>query len=458
MIFSCTLFLFYFLPAVLLTYYLVPQKAKNIILLLFSLVFYAWGEPIYIGIMLFSILFNYACGLALGKFQQKKLILIGSVIINLGILFFFKYTDFFLGSILNPLIPGSIPLTGIALPIGISFYTFQTMSYVIDVYRGKASPQKNLISFGTYVALFPQLIAGPIVRYTSIEQQLENRQITAKGICTGILYFIIGLSKKVLLANNIGLLWDTMHGAEHLSFVSAWLGIFAFTFQIYFDFSGYSDMAIGLGRLFGFQFEQNFNYPYIARSITDFWRRWHISLSSWFKEYVYIPLGGNRVSPSRMRFNLLIVWGLTGFWHGASFNFIMWGLYYAVLLILEKEIFGERLKKLPKLLQNGYTLLFVMIGWVFFAANDFEDAFRYLGAMFGFSGNLIDSAARYAFASYGRMLLICLIAMLPFGKKIGTKLFQKSPLLVLVPAILLFFLCLTYLAGASYNPFLYFRF
>ncbi len=458
MIFSSTLFLFYFLPTVLFIYYLVPKKKNNLVLLLFSLVFYAWGEPIYIGIMLFSILFNYTCGLALGKFQQKKLILIGSVIINLGILFFFKYTDFFLDSILNPLIPGSIPLLRIALPIGISFYTFQTMSYVIDVYRGKASPQKNLISFGTYVSLFPQLIAGPIVRYTSIEQQLENRQITAKGICTGILYFIIGLSKKVLLANNIGPLWDAMHGAEHLSFVSAWLGIIAFTFQIYFDFSGYSDMAIGLGRLFGFQFEKNFNYPYIASSITDFWRRWHISLSSWFKEYVYIPLGGNRVSPSRMRFNLLIVWGLTGFWHGASFNFIIWGLYYAVLLILEKEIFGKRLKNLPKLLQICYTLLFVMIGWVFFATNDFGDAFRYLSTMFGFSGNLIDSAARYAFSSYRRMLLICLIAMLPFGKKIGTKLFRKNPLWVLVPAILLFFLCLTYLAGASYNPFLYFRF
>ena len=386
------------------------------------------------------------------------MVLIGSIVLNLGILFFFKYMDFFIGSIINPLIPGRLPLLHIALPIGISFYTFQTMSYVIDVYRGKATPQKNLISFGTYVSLFPQLIAGPIVRYTTIEEQLNHRTTTPEGVCSGILYFIVGLSKKVLIANNIGLLWDTMHASATLSAFGAWLGIIAFTFQIYFDFSGYSDMAIGLGRIFGFYFDKNFDYPYTAVSITDFWRRWHISLSSWFKEYVYIPLGGNRVSSKRLKINLLIVWGLTGFWHGASFNFIMWGLYYAVLLILEKEWLLPKIKKIPKLIQTVYTLFFVMIGWVFFAANNLADAFRYLGAMFGFTGRFLDSAARYAFSSYKMMLLISLISMLPLGKKLALKFYRKNPLYLLPPAAILFFLCLIYLAGASYNPFLYFRF
>ncbi|MBE7042966.1 MAG: MBOAT family protein [Ruminococcaceae bacterium] len=460
MIFSSTLFLFYFLPAVLLVYFLVPEKAKNVVLFLFSLLFYAWGEPVYILLMLFSILFNYTCGLALGRYQQyKKQILTGSVVVNLGLLFFYKYIDFFIGSIINPLIPGNLPLLHLALPIGISFYTFQAMSYVIDVYRGKAQPQKNVISFGTYVALFPQLIAGPIVRYTTIEEQLKKRTISAKGIYSGILCFVIGLSKKVLIANNIGMLWDTMHTAEYLSVVSAWLGILAFTFQIYFDFSGYSDMAIGLGQMFGFEFEKNFNYPYTSQSITDFWRRWHISLSSWFKEYVYIPLGGNRVSSSRMRLNLFIVWGLTGFWHGASFNFIMWGLYYAVLLIIEKEFLKKYLEKLPGLLQSMYSLFFVVIGWVFFAATDLGDAFRYLGAMFGFTGNkLMDSTAQYSLRSYLIILIIAAVASHPYVKNQCTKLVNKNPWYAFVPILALFFLCLIYLAGASYNPFLYFRF
>ncbi len=453
MIFSSTLFLFYFLPLVLVTYFFAPPKAKNLVLLLFSLVFYAWGEPVYITIMIFSILFNYVCGLLV---SHRRGVLLLSVLVNLGMLIFFKYTNFLI-DIVNLVSPWKLSALSLSLPVGISFYTFQTMSYVIDVYRGDARPQKNLISFGAYVALFPQLIAGPIVRYNTIEQQLSHRTVTLHGVTTGILYFTVGLAKKVLLANNIGMLWDAASASGQLSATYAWLGIIAFAFQIYFDFSGYSDMAIGLGRLFGFSFYQNFDHPYISCSITDFWRRWHISLSTWFKEYVYIPLGGNRVSKQRRRVNLLIVWGLTGLWHGASFHFIAWGLYYAVLLILEKELWGEKIARLPKLVQWLYAIVLVMIGWVFFACNTLGDAFRYLGSMFGRAG-FIDSSARYAFSSYRLMLLICTVAMLPYGAKLGRKLLEKSPLYLLLPAIVIFILCLAYLADASYNPFLYFRF
>ena len=453
MIFSSTLFLFYFLPLVLVTYFFAPPKAKNLVLLLFSLVFYAWGEPVYITIMIFSILFNYVCGLLV---SHRRGVLLLSVLVNLGMLIFFKYTNFLI-DIVNLVSPWKLSVLSLSLPVGISFYTFQTMSYVIDVYRGDARPQKNLISFGAYVALFPQLIAGPIVRYNTIEQQLPHRTVTLHGVTTGILYFTVGLAKKVLLANNIGMLWDAASASGQLSATYAWLGIIAFAFQIYFDFSGYSDMAIGLGRLFGFSFDQNFDHPYISCSITDFWRRWHISLSTWFKEYVYIPLGGNRVSKQRRRVNLLIVWGLTGLWHGASFHFIAWGLYYAVLLILEKELWGEKIARLPKLVQWLYAIVLVMIGWVFFACNTLGDAFRYLGSMFGRAG-FIDSSARYAFSSYRLMLLICTVAMLPYGAKLGRKLLEKSPLYLLLPAIVIFILCLAYLADASYNPFLYFRF
>lgn len=453
MIFSSTLFLFYFLPLVLVTYFFAPPKAKNLVLLLFSLVFYAWGEPVYITIMIFSILFNYVCGLLV---SHRRGVLLLSVLVNLGMLIFFKYTNFLI-DIVNLVSPWKLSALSLSLPVGISFYTFQTMSYVIDVYRGDARPQKNLISFGAYVALFPQLIAGPIVRYNTIEQQLSHRTVTLHGVTTGILYFTVGLAKKVLLANNIGMLWDAASASGQLSATYAWLGIIAFAFQIYFDFSGYSDMAIGLGRLFGFSFDQNFDHPYISCSITDFWRRWHISLSTWFKEYVYIPLGGNRVSKQRRRVNLLIVWGLTGLWHGASFHFIAWGLYYAVLLILEKELWGEKIARLPKLVQWLYAIVLVMIGWVFFACNTLGDAFRYLGSMFGRAG-FIDSSARYAFSSYRLMLLICTVAMLPYGAKLGRKLLEKSPLYLLLPAIVIFILCLAYLADASYNPFLYFRF
>ena len=455
MIFSSLFFLMCFLPLVLGVYYIIPSKLKNTVLLLFSLVFYAWGEPVYIFLMLFSILFNYFCGLFV---ERKKWVLVLSVVVNLAGLFFFKYTDFFIGTA-NSIFGIGIPLLGLALPVGISFYTFQAMSYVIDVYRGDVEPQKNIISFGTYISLFPQLIAGPIVRYRTIDEQLSKRIVSAEGVSKGIICFVIGLGKKVLIANNIGMLWDSMYASESLTVLSAWLGIIAFALQIYFDFSGYSDMAIGLGRMFGFEFEKNFNYPYISTSITDFWRRWHISLSTWFKEYVYIPLGGNRVSPGRKRFNLLVVWCLTGFWHGASFNFIIWGLYYAVLLILEKDVYGKYIERLPKLFRNVYALLFVLIGWVFFACGTMTDAFRYLGVMFGIGAEgFWDTSALYALSSYILMLVVGVVSMLPLGKKLLSPYVEKNMLFALLPCALVFFLCIAYLADATYNPFLYFRF
>ncbi len=455
MIFSSLFFLLFFLPLVLGIYYIIHTKLKNLVLLLFSLVFYAWGEPIYIFLMLFSILFNYVCGLFAGK---RKWVLVLSVVGNLAGLFFFKYADFFLETV-NSVAGTKIPLLNLALPVGISFYTFQAMSYVIDVYRGDVEPQKNIISFGTYISLFPQLIAGPIVRYSTIDEQLSHREVTAERVSKGIICFVAGLGKKVLIANNIGLLWDTMYATESLTMASAWLGIIAFALQIYFDFSGYSDMAIGLGRMFGFEFEKNFNYPYTSTSITDFWRRWHISLSTWFKEYVYIPLGGNRVSPFRKRLNLLIVWCLTGFWHGASFNFLFWGLYYAILLILEKDLFGKYLEKLPRWIQNIYALFFVLIGWVFFACETMTDAVAYLGTMFGLGGNgFADMSTLYALTSYIITIAIGIVTMLPLVGKVVRPWAERNALYVLVPCAVVFFLCLAYLADATYNPFLYFRF
>lgn len=455
MIFSSLFFLLYFLPSVLILYFAAPKKLKNSVLLIFSLIFYGWGEPVYISLMAISILFNYICGLTVGK---RKWILVLSIAGNLAGLFFFKYTDFFINTA-NAFAENNIPLMNLALPVGISFYTFQAMSYVIDVYRNDAKPQKNIINFGTYIALFPQLIAGPIVRYNTIDEQLSNRTVTAKKMTEGIVLFTIGLSKKVLIANNIGLLWDSSYASTAPTVISAWLGIIAFALQIYFDFSGYSDMAIGLGKMFGFEFEKNFNYPYISTSITDFWRRWHISLSTWFREYVYIPLGGNRVSPARKRLNLLIVWALTGFWHGAGFNFIVWGLYYAFFLILEKDLYGKYLEKTPFIIRNLYTLFIVLIGWVFFASDSLSGAVSYIGCMFGAgSGGFFDSATIYNLTSYIFILIVGIAAMLPYGKKLLKKLYDKNPLFALVPCIAAFFLCVLYLANASYNPFLYFRF
>ena len=455
MIFSSLFFLLFFLPIVLGIYYIIHPKLKNAVLLIFSLVFYAWGEPVYIVLMLTSILFNYLCGLFVYK---NKSVLILSVIGNLAGLFFFKYTDF-VTSTLNNTFGFNIPLLNLALPVGISFYTFQAMSYVIDVYRGDIKYQKNIVSFGTYVSLFPQLIAGPIVRYKTIDEQLSYRKVSSHGVYLGIITFVTGLAKKVLIANNVGMLWDMFNASSDISVLSAWFGIFAFAIQIYFDFSGYSDMAIGLGRMFGFEFEKNFDYPYTSTSITDFWRRWHISLGTWFKEYVYIPLGGNRVSKSRKRFNLLIVWVLTGLWHGASFNFMFWGLYYAVILILEKEFYGKYLKKCATFVKVAYSFVLVLIGWVFFARDTMSDAFGYLGAMFGIGASgFADYTTWYAFNSYFVIVVIGIFSMLPLGKKVIKPYFDKNPCLAIIPCIVVFLVCIMYLSDATYNPFLYFRF
>lgn len=463
MVFSSILFLFYFLPAMLAVYFLAPKRHRNFVLLLGSLVFYAWGEPVYVLLMLFSTAFNYFVGMSLaraGEGAKKKRILVFSVCVNLAILAFFKYVNFFLG-LLDAVLPWNIPLLQLSLPIGISFYTFQTMSYVIDVYRGKVNPQKNFIDFGTYVAMFPQLIAGPIVRYSDICQQLASRRETIEGFSSGIVCFAAGLAKKVLLANNIGLLWDSVHATSlsELSALSAWLGIVAFAFQIYFDFSGYSDMAIGLGRMFGFSFEQNFRYPYLSRSITEFWRRWHISLSSWFKEYVYIPLGGNRAKPLRVHLNILIVWVLTGFWHGANVTFLAWGLYYALLLMLEKDVLSKVLSKLPAAVGTVYTLFFVCIGWVLFASDTLTEAYGYVKVMFGMgNAGIFTPIFLYDLMSNKVLLLLAAVAATPYPAMWGRRFLQKSPAYATIPVAVVLILCVAYLVDSAYNPFLYFRF
>ncbi len=470
MIFSSTLFIFFFLPAVLLTYFAVPVKCKNFVLLFFSLIFYAWGEPVYILIMLFSIVFNYADGLMIERFRSKdrcgaaKAALIFSITVNLGILGFFKYTDFFIENI-NALTGLGLSPVNIALPIGISFYTFQTLSYTIDIYRRDISAQKNIISFGAYVAMFPQLIAGPIVQYKDIETQLISRRVTANEFCYGIKRFVSGLAKKVLLANNIGLLWEQITGSSlsTLSASEAWLGAVAFSFQIFFDFSGYSDMAIGLGEMFGFRFKENFNYPYCSKSITEFWRRWHISLSTWFKEYVYVPLGGNRKGFRRQLFNILIVWSLTGFWHGASWNFVIWGLYFGILLIIEKSFLLKHLSS-HNILSHIYTLILVIISWVIFAFEDISDVVMYLKAMFGLNGTgIFSSQAFYYLCANAVLLIACVLFSINLFKSINfhskTTAFvyaAKAVKVALYAAV--FFIIVAFLVGDTYNPFLYFRF
>lgn len=465
MVFSSVLFLFYFLPIVLILYFAVPKRFKNLVLFVSSLVFYAWGEPIYIVIMLFSTVFDYVNGILLERYdddeRKRKLVLIVSVVGNLAILAFFKYTDFILGNI-NQLFGTQIPLLELPLPIGISFYTFQTMSYTIDVYRREAPVQKNIISFGAYVVLFPQLIAGPIVRYGTIAEQLNNRTESFDKFSEGLARFCSGLAKKVLLANTIGLLWDTIKAMPigESSVLTSWIGILAFAFQIYFDFSGYSDMAIGLGKMFGFEFLENFNYPYISKSITEFWRRWHISLGTWFREYVYIPLGGNRVKVPRMLLNLLIVWFLTGLWHGASWNFVVWGLYYGVILIIEKLFLLKFLEKIPAFFRHVYALVLVLIGWVFFSLDTMPTALDYLKVMFGFGGvPLWNSAALYQLASYAVVFVILIVASIPQPRKWVLQFCTgKRYLLIPVLSILGFLASVAYLVDSTYNPFLYFRF
>ena len=474
MVFSSVVFLFLFLPAVIALYIICPAKLRNGLLFAVSLLFYAWGEPVYIWIMLFSTVFDYTNGLLLEYFlankerfvnyqKYRKIVLTVSVVGNLGILCFFKYTEFLLTS-LRDLTGTDIHIWKLALPIGISFYTFQTMSYTIDVYRQKVKAQHNLIAFGMYVSMFPQLIAGPIVRYASVEQQMNDRVLVPAKMAAGLQRFIIGLGKKVLLANQIGALWTEISTQKTGTVLGAWLGAIAFMFQIYFDFSGYSDMAIGLGAMFGFTFPENFNYPYESKSITEFWRRWHISLGTWFREYVYIPLGGNRHGVGRQILNLAIVWFLTGLWHGAYYNFILWGVYYGVLLVLEKFVLKKVLDKLPAAFGHIYTMLFVMIGWSLFSWQDMTDSANYMRAMFFRTGaGVVNQQTMYLLVSHAALLVIAVIGSLSVVKRfLICRAFPEDTARREITAILftivLFIACVALLVNSSYNPFLYFRF
>ena len=466
MVFSTPYFLFLYLPMVLLLYYISPLKWRNLVLLVVNLIFYGWGEPVYIVIMFVSIAIDYTHGMLVTRNKEKgnlrgaKLAVASSVICNLALLFFFKYWDF-IAKTLAGIGLGFMPQFGLELPIGISFYTFQTMSYTIDVYRGDARVQKNIVTFGTFVTLFPQLIAGPILQYKDLDAQLEHRDHTVERFASGVQRFCVGLGKKVLLANNLGKLWDVYLATpgNELTTLGAWLGIIAFSLQLYFDFSGYSDMAIGLGRMLGFEFLENFNYPYISKSATEFWRRWHISLGSWFREYLYIPLGGNRVGKSRLMFNLLIVWAATGIWHGASWNFLIWGLYYCFFVVLEKLWLGKYLKKAPAALAHLYGIFIVVVGWAIFAVEDFTAMGLYLKAMFGIGVSLVNGDALYYLFNYLPILVIACVAATPLAAKVWHKLPAKvwKPVLPVLVCLALV-LATAYLVDGTYNPFLYFRF
>ncbi|MDE6931322.1 MAG: MBOAT family protein [Oscillospiraceae bacterium] len=461
MIFSSLPFLFFYLVAVLAVYKLSPLKLRNLILLVMSLFFYGWGEPVYILIMLLSIVVDYVHGMLVERWREDdrkaRRAVASSVFFNLAILVFFKYWDFLAGN-LNALTGLQLPVLGLPLPIGISFYTFQTMSYTIDVYRQDAPVQKNPIAFGAYVTLFPQLIAGPIVRYKSVADQLEERREDLDKFVSGIRRFTVGAAKKVLLANAIGQLWDQSLASEGLTAAGAWLGLAAYAFQIYFDFSGYSDMAIGLGRMFGFEFLENFNYPYISRSVVEFWKRWHISLTTWFREYVYFPLGGNRVPKWKWIRNILIVWTLTGIWHGAGWNFLLWGLYYGAWMLAERLFLGKWLEKLPGAVRHIYTMFVVLIGWALFAVEDMGRLGAYFSSLFG-GGGWFSAVDGYRLRTYLPTLVILAIGSTPLMGKLWDRLGEKTravlqPLLVLGALIL----CTASLVDAGYNPFLYFRF
>lgn len=484
MVFSSFVFLLAFLLLVLLIYYVCPGKVRNLVLLLASLLFYAWGEPVYVLIMLFSTVFDYTNGRLIEYFQNKnrpgkaKVVLVIDLVGNLGILGFFKYADFVIGNI-NSITGAGLTLLHIALPIGISFYTFQTMSYTIDVYRKVVPAQHNIVAFATYVTLFPQLIAGPIVQYKTVAAELSDRKVTLTDFSEGAFRFTIGLAKKVLLANQIGSLWDTISQLQQMSAATAWLGAIAYSFQIYFDFSGYSDMAIGLGKMFGFHFLENFNFPYMSKTITEFWRRWHISLSSWFREYVYIPLGGNRKGMGRQLFNIMVVWMLTGLWHGANWNFVLWGIYYGILLMFEKLFLLKWLKKAPAWIGHIYSMFLVVIGWTIFAQTDMSQLGRYLKTMFGIGAHGGADADFFYFLSTNAVLLILLVVCSIDHRFWLRKICKKSvdcenteddniyqwcelsrgltyakPIIMVVLLVVSF----AFLVGDSYNPFLYFRF
>ncbi len=467
MVFSSILFMFIYLPVVLAVYYIVPWKWRNPWLFVVNLIFYGWGEPVYIVLMLFSIIVNYITGIFVGKYRddnkpKAKTYLVINIVINLAMLMFFKYFDLFANTLNQIPGLGFIQPLGVTLPIGISFYTFQTMSYPIDIYRGDSDVQKNFISFGTFVALFPQLIAGPIIRYKDVASQLNFRASSPEQFASGVRRFTIGLAKKVLIANNIGKLWDTYSAmaATDLSCVGSWIGILAFSLQIYFDFSGYSDMAIGLGRMLGFEFMENFNYPYISHSVTEFWRRWHISLGTWFRDYVYIPLGGNRKGKYRQLLNITIVWALTGFWHGASWTFMLWGLYYAAFLIFEKLYWLKVLDKAPKFVGHVYTIFVAVCGWVLFQLASLPACVTYYKAMFGFGeGGFFKPVDGFYFASFAIIFVISIIACTPTLKDLYRKLPQKVQSYTTPAAVvIILIICTAYLVDATYNPFLYFRF
>lgn len=471
MLFSSLTFLFVFLPVVLVLYYVpvfekkeTENKKKNLILLAASLLFYAWGEPVYIVLMLISIYFNFTIGkdienniLYIGK---RKALLWFAVIFNIGILGFFKYSGFAVENI-NSIFSLSIGYKALPLPVGISFYTFQALSYVIDVYRRDTKSQRNLTDFALYITMFPQLIAGPIVQYSDIDTQLHEREYDKKKFSIGILFFIRGLGKKVIFANTAGAVFTEITSLElsGISTLTSWVGIIGYTLQIYFDFSGYSDMAIGLGKMFGFDLIQNFNFPYTAQSITDFWRRWHISLSSWFRDYVYIPLGGNRKGVKRQIINLSVVWLLTGLWHGASWNFVVWGAYYGILLIAEKFLLSSVLEKTPRIIKHTFTMLLVIVGWVFFSFTDLSVAFEFLKTMFGFGAAVTDKSGMYYLSSY--IIPFAVMALSAFGMYRDIPMVKNKAVRFALQSavyIAVFVLSVVYLVSDSYNPFLYFRF
>lgn len=473
MVFSSAAFLFVFLPLVLALYFLPLFRKnerrnityKNFILCISSLIFYAWGEPVYIVLMILSMVFNYHIGIDIEENilnpKKKKFALVLGLVFNIFSLGFFKYSGFMV-DIFNGIFSQSVEYLPLALPVGISFYTFQIMSYIIDVYYGTVKAQRKLLPFMTYISMFPQLIAGPIVQYSDIEEQLKERSVNTEKFSAGIIFFIRGLGKKVLFANTIGSVYTEIIAGDvsKVSVTTAWVGIICYTLQIYFDFSGYSDMAVGLGKMFGFNFCKNFDLPYTATSITDFWRRWHISLSSWFRDYVYIPLGGNRVSKPRHILNILIVWSLTGLWHGAAWNFVAWGAFYGVLLIFEKYLFKDIIDKTPKVIRHIATMVIVMLGWVLFSSNTLTEALTYMGSMFGVGGNaLFDSNAKYLLSNYGfSILFMSLSAVGAFAMIPRIKNFRANVTILSVGYLMIFALCVIYLISETYNPFLYFRF
>ena len=458
--------MFAFLPAVLLVYYLLPVKFRNLFLFIADIVFYGWGEPVLSFLMLFSILINYIAGRLIEKFDlnkaRRKAILIASAIIDLGLLGFFKYFGFITENLKIILPFLNIPVMNIPLPIGISFYTFQIMSYTIDVYRRDTEAQHNIIAFGTYVSLFPQLIAGPIVRYRDVDDQLTERHENLPLFTNGVRLFLLGLAKKVLIANSVGLVWDNMRTMQNGGALCSWLGIIAYTFQIYFDFSGYSDMARGLGNMFGFRFLKNFDYPYISKSITEFWRRWHISLGTWFREYVYIPLGGNRRGTGRQILNIAVVWALTGLWHGASWNFLFWGVYFGIILVLEKLFLLKFLKKAPSFVSRIYSLILIVFGWLIFYYSDDVGGVKamaeYIRSMF--TGGFLSSDGAVAALSSIPILIAASIASTPVIRRVYDKLSKLKcfPFIEAAAAAVILIICTASLVNDSYNPFLYFKF